>query len=184
MKTNLLTGGLSARRKTIELVWRSLTYASSRFVLIIMMGVIALTSCRDKEAKQAAGTRQDSTSQADTLPKPTTDISVNRRYDDKGNLIGFDSTYTSYYSNIPGDTTKINSLLKPFDPYFGKNHASWFNNRVNSLLDDPFFDDRYSIKRNRLNGPSRRGLIYRKDSINNWFYRDQSQKDRQSNDRI
>jgi hypothetical protein len=42
--------------------------------------------------------------------KPKVAIKVNRRFDEKGNLIGFDSTYTSYYSNISGDTAQMDSL--------------------------------------------------------------------------
>jgi hypothetical protein len=53
--------------------------------------------------------------------KPHEEIQVNRKYDDKGNLIEFDSTYSSYYSTYVGDTLDIDSVLQHFQMYFNHN---------------------------------------------------------------
>jgi hypothetical protein len=183
MKANFLTGGLSARRKTIDLMLGSMAYASSRIVLVVMMAVIALTSCHDKPGKQASD-RADTARRADTLHKPTADIRVNRRYDDRGNLIGFDSTYTSYYSNFRGDTTKMD-LVKRFDRNFSTGRSTWFNNRVNSFyFSDPLFRDDFMMKRLQSNDPHFKDMMHRIDSVNGRFYEDQKPEDRQSNGRI
>src|SRR5690348_52206 len=56
---------------------------------------------------------------ADTTAKPRTDVRVNKKYDDKGNLIQYDSTYSYFYSSpgmqrnsISGDTV-INHFKIP-----------------------------------------------------------------------
>lgn len=42
---------------------------------------------------------------------PKIDSKVTKQYDEKGNLIGYDSTYTEYYSNVEGDSLLHDSLF-------------------------------------------------------------------------
>lgn len=61
---------------------------------------------------------------------PHVDIKVNKQYDENGNIIQYDSTYTYYYSsdgNIP-DSVNFN-----------------FNFPNNSLFVDPFSDMKFNI---------------------------------------
>jgi len=181
MKANFLPGGLSARRKAIERVLHHTAYASVHIVLIAIMAVMVVTSCRDNPAKQTSNGK-DSLSRADSVHKPITDISVNRRYDDKGNLIGFDSTYTSFYSTMPGDTAEMSSVTKRLNAYSRRSQSSWFNNRVRNLFDDPFFDDDFMMRRS--GDPIVNDMIHRMDSINRRFYQDHQQHHQPVNDRI
>lgn len=97
---NPIAIGLSARQKTFK-------FPRSSPLLLFLLGVLlALSSCNEKTNGQpSAKLNKDQTT--DSLSKPKVNINVNRHYDDKGNVIGFDSTYTSFYSNVAGDTVQI-----------------------------------------------------------------------------
>ena len=64
---------------------------------------------------------------------PKEDIKVNREYDDKGNLIKFDSIYC--YS-LSGDTTLLNSILP-------KNFPDLFGGQFGNFSDSTFFGDSF-----------------------------------------
>ena len=69
--------------------------------------------------------------------EPKVDIKVSRHYDNHGNVIGYDSTYSSYYSNVQGDTMRMHSLMKNFDRYFGEIRTPFFD----KLFDNRVFND-------------------------------------------
>ena len=132
--------GLSARRWTISTITSCIRHTVNRGILWgITVVLILCSSCQENSKAQNAAEKKANNASAatDSLGKPKVSIKVNRRYDDKGNLIGFDSTYSSYYSNIKGDTSKMDSLMQGFDSYFNRNRSSFFDNRLNNL----FFND-------------------------------------------
>ena len=93
MKSLLKKGALSARRGvTHGIVLGSFGTARVLFSIVLLAGL--LQSCNNDTKGQIAQAKRT----GDSLPEPKIDIKVNRRYDEKGNMIGFDSTYTSYYS--------------------------------------------------------------------------------------
>ena len=124
----------------------------------------------------------------DSLNKPKVNIKVNRRFDEKGNLIGFDSTYSSFYSNVEGDTSGMDSLMSRFDRYFNRNHSSFFDSQFNSLfftdsLRYPdFFHQDFFMKRYEMNDDYLKGMMHRMDSIKNRFYQDLHRKPDSSKD--
>jgi hypothetical protein len=67
---------------------------------------------------------------------PKEDIKVNREYDEQGNLIKFDSTYTYNWS---GDTTLVNSMSTEDLNRFFDDHFKFFND--SSFIGDSFFND-------------------------------------------
>lgn len=173
--------GLSARQETIHP--NRLTLSTPRFIartiLFTLLTIVALTgtSCkRDTRAQDAATLDESSRAVSDTTNQPRVNIQVNRRYDDKGNLLAFDSTYTSYYSNIKGDSSRTDSLMKSFDTWFGRNHSSLFDRQFNSLFFDDtlrhhdFFHDDFFMKRYELNDRYLRDMMHRMDSLKNEFY--------------
>jgi len=188
MKTNLLTGGLSARRKTIDLMLRRIADVSSRVILVLITAIIALTSCHNGTDRPDGGkvTRKDpDTARADTLHNLKTDVTVNRRYDSKGNLTGFDSSYTASFSNIPGDTIQMDSLKKRFSRFFSTRRSNWFDNRVNSLFfNDPFFQNDPFMMRYKRKDLFSKDRMLRMDSVNHRPYAEQNQNDHQANKRI
>jgi hypothetical protein len=189
MNHNSANGGLSARQKATQKFKKILSSIRDRIVrsmfLMFLTGIfVTLSSCDKKtNGQNAAEAKKDHTAIADdSLNKPKVNIKVNRHYDDKGNVIGFDSTYTSFYSNIRGDTVKMDSLMHSFDSYFNRNHSSFLNNQFNSLFFNDsmrypdFFHNDFFMKRYELNDDYLKGTMQRMDSIKNHFFSEHSKK--------
>jgi hypothetical protein len=146
-------------------------------IAALAIGVVA-TSCSQDTRGQDTANLKKSSAPPDTVGKPDVNIQVNRRFDDKGNLIGFDSTYSSYYSNVNGDTLHMDSLMKSFDTYFDRHHSRLFDRQFNTLFFKDstrypdFFHDDFFMKRYELNDLYLRGMMQRMDSIKNQFYND------------
>jgi hypothetical protein len=181
MKSEFQGNGLSARRKTIHKIKDLFFWLRNRFGLLIILALI-LSSCHEKTNGQtSANAEKDQVAAAqDSLNKPKVSIQVNRRYDDKGNMIGFDSTYSSFYSNAGRDTASMDSLMHRFDSYFNRQHSTFFRNEFNplffndSLRYPDFFHHDFFLRRYELNDPYLRGMMQRMDSIKNQFYEEQS----------
>jgi len=178
MKTTLKQNGLSAKRKTID------NFLNPFFGLLLVL-LLFLSSCREKTPiQQPKEKNRISSAATDSLDKPKVNIKVNKRYDDKGNVIEFDSTYTSLYSNIQGDTAKMDSLMGGFDRYFKRDHSLFFDNQFNSLFFNDstrypdFFHDDFFMKRYELNDHYLRDMMGRMDSIKNHFYYERSKREK------
>jgi hypothetical protein len=186
------TGGLFARQKASRIreiaseAWRRIR----RGMLLVSIAVFALSSCDKKTNGQVAQseTKDYATAAHDTVNKPKVNIQVNRRYDDKGNLIGFDSTYSSFYSNVKGDTAEMDSLMHSFDRYFSRNHSSFFDRQFNplffndSLRYPDFFHKDFFMKRYELNDQYLRETMKSMDSIKNRFFKEHSKTGKDPND--
>lgn len=94
-----------------------------RFLLFFMLsfGLLAGIQAQNKDIKKN---------------QPKEDIKVNREYDEQGNLIRFDSTYTYNWS---GDTILMNSMVPPDLDQIFKDRFSFFDD--NKFLDD--FDQQF-----------------------------------------
>src|SRR5688572_23700264 len=103
--------GLSARQKTRK---NSRNYRYSLHSIWILMALLLISSSCQTSGQDGAEIKKKATSLSDSLNKPKVNIQVNKHYDGKGNVVGFDSTYTSFYSNVDGDTLKMDSLLRSF----------------------------------------------------------------------
>ncbi len=184
MNTTLKNYGLPARQQTIHrYAGTRVRYSPKRFFFLILLalaGVVAI-SCRQDTHGQDRASSEASTSQDSVKSdnaKPNTRIRVNRTYDDKGNLIGFDSTYSSYYSNIHGDTSRMDSLMDSFNSFFDRDHSRFFNRQFNTLFFNDslrypdFFHNDFFMKRYELNDAYLRDMMRRMDSVKNKFYRD------------
>lgn len=91
------------------------------FFIILSSGLVFCGLAQTKDKKTKA---------------PKEDIKVNREYDEQGNLIRFDSTYTYNWS---GDTTILNGQFPDKFDHFFDNHSKFFND--SSFMADPFFGD-------------------------------------------
>jgi hypothetical protein len=167
---------LAARQKVITFP-KDIPKKFSMWVMIVTLATI-VSACHEKTNGQNSGEKKFATTKVDSLDKPKVNVQVNRRYDDKGNLIGFDSTYSSYYSNVQGDTSRMDSLMNNFDRFFESNHSSFFRNQFDplffndSLRYPDFFHNDFFMKRYELNDMYMRNMMQRMDSIKNEFYRD------------
>jgi hypothetical protein len=170
--------GLSARRKTINSRKPLVNLLPSLGAFFLM--VVTFSSCHQNTKGQSSADLQNHPNTQDSVNKPKVNIQVNRRYDDKGNLIGFDSLYSTYYSSSQGDSANTDSLMKDFDKYFQKQHPSFFDNRMNTLffsdsLHYPdFFHNDFFMKHYELNDAYFRNMMHQMDSIKNSFYKSRS----------
>ena len=176
METQRDRNGLVARRKTIKPRTQFWNFAPIIALLLLLLSASCNHGTGGKE--RVADTAQK-LAIADSLYKPKIDIKVNRRFDRKGNLIGFDSTYSSYYSNVMGDTSRMDSLIGKFDAFFNSRHPSFLRNEFNplffndSLRYPDFFHDDFFLRRYELNDEYMRGMMKRMDSIKNDFYKNE-----------
>lgn len=140
---------------------------------------LIISSCHTK-GQEGAASKKESAAVSDSLSKPIVNIKVNKHYDDKGNVVGFDSTYTSFYSNVDGDTLKMDSLMRSFDRHFDLGKTSLFGRNFDSLFFNDslryrdFFHDDFFLKRYELNDLYLRDMMRRMDSLKNNFYRERS----------
>jgi hypothetical protein len=170
--------GLSARRKTFHKIQNPIF----GFLLILSLFV---SSCHEKTSGQNPEKNPRTSIDADSLDQPKVNIKVNKHYDDKGNVVGFDSTYTSFYSNVQGDTAKMDSLMTSFDRYFKRDHSLLFDRDFNSLFFNDsirypdFFHNDFFLRRYERNDSYFRDMMNRMDSIKNRFYYGHSQKNKE-----
>lgn len=168
--------GLSARQRTSSTAKKS-TYPKPFLVFLIALSLM-MSACHERSNGQENVTSgKDTASVADSVRKPDVNIEVNKHYDKQGNVIGVDSTYTSYYSNIEGDTSRFDSLIQSFDSYFKGNHFNMFEKEFNSLFFSDssrypgFLHDDFFLNRHEYDSHFR-NMMNRMDSIRNSFYDD------------
>jgi hypothetical protein len=159
--------GRSARQKTSK--------KTNVLLHVLMLAVVGVffSACHENTSGQKM---KAETQKPDSVKKPQEFIKVNRHYDDKGNMVGFDSTYSSYYSNIEGDTVAMDSMMKGFDRYFGQRHPSLLQREfeplffADSLRYPDFFHRDFFMKRYELNDAYMRDMMQRMDSIKNRYF--------------
>jgi hypothetical protein len=115
--------GLSARQK-INFHFNNF-FPAFLILLVLLLTSVASVNGQLKESKKAPPNKNSN--------DPKVDIKASRRYDDKGNIIGYDSTYSSYYSNIQGDIIGMRNVMK--------NHRHFDNVRPWRLDDKAFSID-------------------------------------------
>ncbi|TMM31278.1 hypothetical protein FDT66_04720 [Polaribacter aestuariivivens] len=113
---------------------------------------------------------------------PETKIKVHKQYDENGNLVRIDSTYTSFYSNIKGDSILEKSSFKNFknnfDEQFNLNN-SFFRNHFfqdslfmkNDFYTDDFFKNNFKSHQQQIDR-----MLKKMDSLKNDFYKKQKIK--------
>ena len=191
MKSGFDKDGHSARQRVIDKIRKFISRAKA-LCFFLVLPLLLLSSCHEKTNGQDSGkgkSKQTAIAE-DSAARPKVSIKVNRHYDDKGNIVGFDSTYSSYYSNIKGDTSRMDSLMNSFDRFFNQKHSLLFDRQFNNLFSrdsmlpryPDFFHDDFFMKRYELNDQYLRGMMHRMDSIKNQFYEESSRNKRNSKD--
>jgi hypothetical protein len=108
---------------------------------------------------------------------PKVNVKVNKKYDDKGNLIRYDSTYSYVYSSGGKDSVKesVDSVFKRFRSYYNENFSANMDKKLNELfwndslfkydfMNKDFFSKRFELNEERMD------TIFREmDSLKNEF---------------
>ncbi|HQW42217.1 MAG TPA: hypothetical protein PK149_13670 [Flavobacteriales bacterium] len=141
--------------------------------------VLQLAACNAQDKPTGTTHQQDRTTlRVDT---PEVDIKVNKQYDDQGNLIGFDSTYTSIYRGKVGDRAFMDSVFRDFQPGFRTRFPflddPGFNDLFfqDSLMHHDFFHDDFFRRRMELNERYMQRMMAHMDSVKNHVLNDQMQ---------
>ena len=122
------------------------------FIFLFCLGSLACNGQKGNPKKDYITSHSDT-----TLSKPRVDIKVNKKYDARGNLISFDSTYSYFYLSPQGKRSMNNdSLFQRFklfnQEYFNKMQEKFNNTFLNdSLFKYDFFNPDYFRKRFELN---------------------------------
>lgn len=147
-----------------------------KFVFTLLLGLI-LVGCqaqddRSKSKVDLAEKKTDST----FLDKPKISWKVNKKYDEQGNVIGYDSIYSYSYDNfknLPKDMN-LDSIMGSMKFFSQGNLSSFMDDRnlgrfmdVDSLMNgNQYFNDFF--ERQRTNGFSgMRELLQQMDSLQN-----------------
>ena len=136
---------------------------------------LCFTSCNSQEVKHKKIKNEKN--------KPHEEVTVNRKYDENGNLIEFDSTYTSYYSNFKGDTIEMDSVLNEFPAFFNQeffnlNSGGMLNPFFgqDSILNSHFFHDDFFEQQFINQNEDMLKMIQEMDSIKNAYFKRHSTK--------
>ena len=110
---------------------------------------------------------------------PIEDIVVKKEYDADGNIIRYDSTYSSFYSNIKDNKLVEDSILKSFMNMFEKKYPFSYNPAFNDFLyrdslmkydfyKKDFFSNRFNLNKERIDK-----MLEEMDSVKNKFFDEQ-----------
>jgi hypothetical protein len=150
---------------------------------ILSVLAVLFFSCNGQTLKNENQSKNDSNlitsnerNLADTLNRPKINVNVNKRYDDKGRVIQFDSTYSYFYSSPHGIAHLNNdSLFNNFQSFLNKSYPSIFKDQNSniffndSLFKYDFFNDDYFFMRYQLNQKSFEEFYKRMDSVKKDF---------------
>ncbi len=140
--------------------------------LIAIALSVTLISCNGQTSKQGDGIDK-------IASNPQTSVKVDKKYDDKGNLIRYDSTYSYYYSNVKNDRHASDSIFNNFRNAFNKKYFfsgdPYFNSLFfeDSLLKYDFYSKDFFMNRFRNNMKKMDSLFWGMDSLKNSFFKKQ-----------
>ena len=115
--------------------------------------------------------------------QPEEKISVTKEYDDKGNLIEYDSTYSYFYSDT-SDSNSRNNNYSQFKSYFNKSYTfsnqPFFNNFFfpESLLMSDFYRKSFFYDRFIMNKAGMDSLFRQMDLMKNDYFENQIRKEK------
>jgi hypothetical protein len=151
-----------------------------RAMLCPMMATIVLTACNGQVPDKGTGARDtlDTSTTIVAADTPRVEVKVNKEYDENGNLIAYDSTYTSFRSSHLFTPEAMDSLFNAFRPGFGTRYPFlddplfddlFFND---SLLYNDFFHHDFFRKRMELNEQYMDRMMQQMDSVKNHYFRE------------
>lgn len=107
------------------------------------MALALFTSGCNAQDKKLSGEDLSKKDRKEMANQPDISWDVHKQFDEHGNVIGYDSTYTWSYTNIEGDSVRVNtdSLMNSFNLYFKDNLPYiWDRNFTQPLWADSLFN--------------------------------------------
>ena len=105
-------------------------------VIVIMLLSFLVGGCNGQKKQNEKVTRQIAS--IDTIAKPKVDVRVNKKYDDKGNLLQYDSTYSYFYSSPRfKNSISSDSLFSNFKMPLRNDYKGLLEDNMNNI----FFND-------------------------------------------
>jgi len=146
---------------------------------ILLLGIF-LTAASGCRAQQEETIKADPQTTVTEQQQPEENWTVNKRYDEKGNLIGYDSTYVWSYTN-KGKIQSIaaDSVLQAFRRQFNKQLPLLFDRTINhsiwgdSLLYRDFARPDYFMQKWEDQYFDMHSMMREMDSLRNTFLRKQ-----------
>lgn len=148
-----------------------------RIWFLIFTILFILSGCTEQENKSK------SNELTNAIDAPIEDIVVNKEYDEDGNIIRYDSTYSSFYSNIKDDKLAEDSILNNFKRMFEKEYPFSYKPAFNDFLfrdsllkydfyKKDFFSNRFNQNKERIDK-----MLQEMDSVKNKFFDEQFPKE-------
>ncbi|MDD4727773.1 MAG: hypothetical protein PHN55_03350 [Dysgonamonadaceae bacterium] len=147
-----------------------------RKLLSILAVLLVFCSC-NKQEKQTEDNQLTNAKNA-----PIEDIIVNKEYDEQGNIIKYDSTYSSFYSNIENDSLAEDSILIKFKNMFEQEYPFSYKPSFNdfffrdSLMKYDFYKKDFFMERFKQNMLHTEKIFREMDSVKNKFFNEQYPK--------
>ncbi|MFN4122718.1 MAG: hypothetical protein ACK4GL_05360 [Flavobacteriales bacterium] len=139
---------------------------------------LIFSSCNGQETNfKNSKSLTDTASVSNNYPKEN--IKVNKEYDQNGNLIRYDSTYTYFYSNVDGNKAALDSIFNNFRNMFNHTYPfstkPYFDNLFfqDSLLQYDFYKKDFFLNRYKQNMQQLDRLFLEMDSVKNKFFIEQ-----------
>lgn len=126
-----------------------------KIIFLIFLFSVTIYGCDGQKKESAVDSGKKS--------QPETNITVNKEYDENGNIIKYDSTYSSYYSNIENNSFAGDSIMKLF--------RERFNNRY-FFSEDPFFDNLF-FQDSLIHYDFYKKDFFKNRFLDNWQHMDQ-----------
>lgn len=150
------------------------TKSASKGVLAWMAIMLHLSACSGQPITDGAIAAVDTlTANRDT---PQVDVRVNKQFDEHGNLIAYDSSYTSVYQSRSGDAAFMDSVLRDFMPGFGTRYPFLTDPGFHSLFfpdssfHRDFFHNDFFQRRMEMNQQYMRRMMEQMDSLKNQHF--------------
>ena len=150
------------------------TKGASKGVLAWTAIMLNLSACNGQPTTDGGTASVDS--RAANSNTPQVDVRVNRQYDERGNLIAYDSSYTSVYQGRSGDAAFMDSVFKDFMPGFGMQYPFLNDPGFHSLFfpdssfHQDFFHHDFFQKRMEMNQRYMQRMMEQMDSLKNQHF--------------
>jgi hypothetical protein len=136
--------------------------------------LLAIASCNGQDKNADKGRAPESTEQA----KPKVEVKVNRKYDSKGNLVRFDSTYSYFYSSKGKDSVRVglDTIFQRFKAAHQNDFTAWRNDVNNIFFNDSLFkydflNEDFFSQRFEMNMQRMREMLRDMDSVKTDYLR-------------